>query len=114
MTIDRYLVCRTHKDNSMINVKSKRCQHLGCDKIPIFNKKGENRGIFCVLHRESDMVDVKHKPCQHIEGCKKKNIVWDSRISIYPLCGTQTRRHDKRIEIQVFQSFMQEHCSIWN
>jgi hypothetical protein len=54
----------------MIDVKSKRCEHEGCNKRPVFDKKGGN-GSWCVNHKTAEMVDVKSKRCEH-EGCNKR------------------------------------------
>jgi hypothetical protein len=48
----------------MINVKSKRCDYIGCDSIPVFNIKG-GKGRFCVKHKTDKMIDVKHKLCEN-------------------------------------------------
>jgi hypothetical protein len=54
----------------MVNVKSKKCEQIGCTKQPAFNTKGESRGRFCADHKEPNMVDVKSKKCE-IDGCTK-------------------------------------------
>jgi len=51
-------------------VRSKRCEHEGCDKHPSFNSKGMTGGRFCASHAESGMIDVINKRCEH-EGCDK-------------------------------------------
>ncbi len=53
----------------MIDVISKRCQHPGCTKQPVFAHDGET-ARFCASHKEPDMIDVKNKRCQH-PGCTK-------------------------------------------
>jgi hypothetical protein len=51
----------------MIDVKSKRCEHVGCDKQPGFDIKG-GKGRFCASHKTIEMIDVKNKRCEHV-GC---------------------------------------------
>ena len=55
----------------MVDVKNKTCEHIGCRKLPVFNKEGEIKGRFCSEHKEIEMVDVKHKTCEHI-GCNTR------------------------------------------
>jgi len=52
----------------MRDVNSKRCAHVGCDRInPIFGVVG-GKGTFCKKHALPGMFDVKSKRCAH-EGC---------------------------------------------
>jgi hypothetical protein len=49
----------------MVDVKSKRCEHPGCDKnTPCYDNEG-GKGRFCKSHAEPGMVDVKNKRCEH-------------------------------------------------
>jgi hypothetical protein len=41
--------CFTHKLENMVNVKSKRCIHENCDKIPNFNNFGETTANIVLL-----------------------------------------------------------------
>jgi hypothetical protein len=43
--------CFTHKLENMVNVKSKRCIHENCDKIPNFNNFGETTAEYCFTHK---------------------------------------------------------------
>ena len=54
----------------MIDVKSKRCIHEDCIKIPTFNFSTETKGLYCFEHKKENMIDVKSKRCIH-EGCIK-------------------------------------------
>jgi hypothetical protein len=47
----------------MVNVKSKRCIHENCDKIPNFNNFGETTAEYCFTHKLKNMVNVKAKRC---------------------------------------------------
>ena len=53
----------------MVNVKSKRCAHHGCTKVPSYGKAG-GKAEYCSGHAEGGMVDVKSKRCAH-HGCAK-------------------------------------------
>mmetsp|Transcript_5042 Transcript_5042/g.7463 ORF Transcript_5042/g.7463 Transcript_5042/m.7463 type:complete len:91 (+) Transcript_5042:3-275(+) len=42
----------------MVDVKSQRCKHEGCNKNPSFNFEDEKGRRFCTLHKLNGMVDV--------------------------------------------------------
>ena len=52
-------------------MKSKVCEHAGCNKIPAFNSPGERAARFCAAHKLEGMVNVKSKICEHV-GCIKQ------------------------------------------
>jgi len=53
----------------MVDVRSKRCLHNGCDSIsPVFDIPG-GKGRYCKIHKTVDMIDVKNKRCLH-DGCE--------------------------------------------
>ena len=75
--------CAEHKTAEMVDVKSKRCEHQGCDSLNrAFDIKG-GKGRFCAEHKTAEMVDVKHKLCEY-EGC-------DSQPS-FNIKGSKKRR----------------------
>ena len=39
------------------------CRDEGCMKIPIYNHKGEKRGLYCSIHKKPGMINVKNKQC---------------------------------------------------
>ena len=47
------------------------CRDEGCMKIPIYNHKGEKRGLYCSIHKKPGMINVKNKQCTE-EGCMKQ------------------------------------------
>jgi hypothetical protein len=63
------IFCSQHKQEGMINVKSKRCSHDQCKKQPNFNFEGRKIAIFCSQHKQKGMIDIKSKRCEH-DGCK--------------------------------------------
>jgi EsV-1-7 cysteine-rich motif len=79
--------CGKHKREGMVDVKHKRCLEGGCEKIPLYNFRGETKGIFCRIsparnpvfcegkkpkeHKREGMIDVLHKRCQFEGGCEK-------------------------------------------
>jgi hypothetical protein len=52
----------------MVNVKDPTCKKDNCNSRPIFNFKGETKGIYCKIHKELDMVNVNDKTCKE-DGC---------------------------------------------
>ena len=52
----------------MIDIKSIRCIHDGCIKIPNYNLSTEKKALYCKEHKKENMIDVKHKRCIH-NGC---------------------------------------------
>jgi hypothetical protein len=71
----------------MINVKSKKCTHPNCKKIPNFNYEGESIGLYCATHKVEGMVDVKSKTCNHPD-CKKQPAFNYEGESIGLYCAT--------------------------
>jgi hypothetical protein len=55
----------------MVDVKSKKCDHDGCNKRPVYNFPTETTGLYCFEHKLANMVDVTHKRCDH-DGCNKR------------------------------------------
>jgi nitrite reductase/ring-hydroxylating ferredoxin subunit len=66
------MYCSFHRQEGMVDVKSNRCIHEGCRKIPTFNIEGE-RPMYCGTHRTEGMIDVKHDSCIH-DGCGKHQV----------------------------------------
>ena len=63
------MLCSQHAENGMIDVRSKRCRHSGCAKIPSYGKVG-GKAELCAGHAENGMIDVVSKRCGH-RGCTK-------------------------------------------
>ena len=55
----------------MIDIKSKRCIHNNCMKIPNFNIPTETKALYCFEHKLENMIDIKHKRCIH-DNCMKR------------------------------------------
>lgn len=64
------LYCGTHKEQSMINVVTKRCATEGCCVRPSFNIEGTTIPLFCRSHKTTDMISVIGYKCLK-DGCKK-------------------------------------------
>jgi hypothetical protein len=60
--------CKDHKEQNMINVKTKRCEIVDCDITASYNIPGETIPRFCATHKELNMIDIKHKICE-IKEC---------------------------------------------
>ena len=68
--------CASHKMDGMIDVKSKRCEHDGCNVMnPSFDLQG-GKGRFCASHKMDGMIDVKSKRCEH-DGCNVMKPLFD-------------------------------------
>ena len=56
--------CGKHKEDGMVDVKSKVCEFDGCKTRPTYNHTGSKHALFCVKHKEDGMVDVTSKTCK--------------------------------------------------
>ncbi len=65
------LFCSEHKQEGMVDIKSKRCEYDGCKTQPTFNFEGQKMAIFCSKHKQVGMIDVKSKTCEY-DGCKTR------------------------------------------
>ena len=63
------LYCFLHKENNMIDVRSKRCFFENCKTQPKYNFEAEKKAIYCFLHKENNMINVISKTCR-FENCK--------------------------------------------
>ena len=52
----------------MVNIITKKCDEDGCFKIPVYNYKENNIGIYCNSHKKELMINVKDKLCYE-SGC---------------------------------------------
>ena len=64
------IACEDHKDPTMTNVKSKKCEAIECNTQASYNYSNETKGRFCSKHKETNMIHVIHKFCQ-APDCKK-------------------------------------------
>ena len=55
------IFCLTHKEDGMINVKSRKCQYLDCKISRVFNFEGEKIPIYCSSHKEEGMINIVTK-----------------------------------------------------
>ena len=55
----------------MIDIRSKKCSHKGCNKQPSFNIEGQTKALYCATHKKEGMIDVKNKSCIH-DGCNRR------------------------------------------
>lgn len=58
------LYCAEDALESMINVKSKRCEYEGCTSIDPSYGYANTMGTRCSTHKLENMVDVRHKMCE--------------------------------------------------
>ena len=67
-----------------MNVRSKRCSHVACAKVPHFNIEGSKTAAYCKQHAEDGMVNVLSKRCSHVSCTKIPNFsVKSSRTAAY-------------------------------
>jgi len=64
--------CFSHKTSDMVNVVSRKCEHLDCTRQPGFNHKGFSKGRLCSLHKEPGMIAINRRKmtCVH-DGCDR-------------------------------------------
>ena len=67
-------------EDGMVDVRSKRCLHDSCTKLPKFNFEGSRTSTYCRQHAEDSMVDVNNKRCSY-NSCTRR-----------PSFNTQDRR----------------------
>ena len=63
--------CATHKLAGMVDVRSKRCAHDGCARVPSFGAPDQTKWTYCATHKLVGMVDVRSKRCAH-DGCARQ------------------------------------------
>jgi hypothetical protein len=67
------LFCAKHKQEGMVDVKSKRCLEKNCCTQPVYNFKDENKPLYCYKHKKEGMIDVKNKKCKE-DNCNKQPV----------------------------------------
>ena len=55
------------------------CKENGCRIIPVFNVKGEAKGLYCSNHKKEGMVDVIHKTCLECNKLPSYNSYGESK-----------------------------------
>ena len=60
--------CASHKTDSMICVRCKRCAETGCQVTATFNNRGQKMALYCSIHKHDGMVNVINRKCKY-EGC---------------------------------------------
>lgn len=56
--------CKDHAINNMLDVISKRCEHINCTKRPSYGFKNK-KATHCKSHADDNMVDVISKQCEY-------------------------------------------------
>ena len=58
------IYCIDHKPAEYVDVKNRKCKHVGCITQPIFGKIEDNVAIYCFMHKPDDTyVNVKDNMC---------------------------------------------------
>jgi hypothetical protein len=74
--------CNKCKLPKMINLRSRRCEYLGCRLIPMFNFQGQSHRRFCKSHSLPGMINV---------GCRRCPICDKEASYCYPGSGKRIR-----------------------
>ena len=96
----------------MVDVKSKKCAHDGCNIRPNFNKPGSKTGLYCSKHKKDGMVDVKHKMCKmdlcdtQVSNKRYKGYCLNCFIHMFP--GEKVARNYKTKEAAVAEYVMKK------
>ncbi|CAM9371141.1 unnamed protein product [Heterosigma akashiwo] len=53
--------CGTHKLDGMTCIAFKKCEYVGCKKIPTWNYRGERGRRFCATHKLDGMVQCQRE-----------------------------------------------------
>ncbi|CAM9526826.1 unnamed protein product, partial [Discosporangium mesarthrocarpum] len=66
---DKARLCGEHKEPGMVQVRTRKCKHESCDKIPSFGYEGNSRD-YCKLHSKEGMVyNAGSRERCRAEGC---------------------------------------------
>jgi hypothetical protein len=63
--------CGSHREDGMVNVRHRVCQHEGCGTEAKYNLPGEQHGAYCGQHKLKDMERVNTRRCC-FDGCDKR------------------------------------------
>ncbi|CAM9845388.1 unnamed protein product, partial [Choristocarpus tenellus] len=55
-------------------IRSRRCQHGGCNRHPNFGLDSNRRAHYCAAHKLPGMVNVKAPRCRHPGGCGRNPV----------------------------------------
>ncbi len=71
---DELQYCKAHSVEGMLDVKNKRCSHIGCEKIkPVFAYHKSDEFKYGKNHAVGDMIDVRSKKCSYM-GCNSQPV----------------------------------------
>ena len=75
------IFCNDHKEEGMINVIQKNCEHEGCTKQPCYNLPTEHFGKLCATHKTTHMVNVRERRCEYDKCIRKPfyNLPFETR-----------------------------------
>jgi len=65
------LYCKMHKIDNMIDVKNKKCFHIGCKKLASFNYEHLKTRLYCSKHKLEGMISMSSLKCNQL-GCNLK------------------------------------------
>ena len=79
----RKIFCSKHKESSMVNISTKRCEIMGCETRATYGDPATRTKQYCAKHKRSEMVSSS-KRCK-IVGCET--------TASYGVRGTGTRQY---------------------
>lgn len=63
--------CQAHKQEVMVNVSQRRCEHENCRRQPLWGWATEQRARVCGAHKAPGMDNIHVKRCEAV-GCRKQ------------------------------------------
>jgi hypothetical protein len=89
--------CGPHKEEGHVDVKSKRCEADGCDKIPTFGRLVGCVRRFCEPRKEEGHVNVRNK-MREADGCDKQASCGSEAEDLLRFCKPHSRDGDVLFE----------------
>jgi hypothetical protein len=80
------VVCKRHKTNEQVDVRSPLCAHPTCNKHPVFGTRTGGAPLFCKMHRREDYTtDCINRQCSYLEGCRRQASYgeWGSKAPLF-------------------------------
>ncbi|CAM9670068.1 unnamed protein product, partial [Ectocarpus sp. 12 AP-2014] len=63
-----FVVCREHKADDMIGLRSTTCEDSDCRRRPSYGFPSEKKKKFCMRHAKDGMINLQRKHCI-TQGC---------------------------------------------
>ena len=86
----------------MVSVRSRRCLHDSCTKVPSFNYEGSAKAAYCKQHAEDGMRYIRGKLCSH-NSC--------TRYPVFNFEGSKTAEYCSRHALDTMVDIVSKRCS---